>query len=162
MARVSGDGSAADARASRKRPSAPRVGRRIATLIFWCAAIYVCGAGVVSITSQVFWPEETAWETSCADGIGELESELLARASENVAGGGLTANDADLRRWLRDWDLRHATLSERCDGPGKDAHVAIGKLRHRVEAMLRRFDREHAPLVREIERGVRRNRAKRL
>jgi hypothetical protein len=121
-------------------------------LVFWCAALYTCVLGFHSITEQVFWPATTQWDAECGEGIASLESELLARASAEVAEGGARSNERTLREWLRDWDARHATLRDRCTGNEERAHYALAKLRQRVEAMLQRSAREQAPLVRDIAR----------
>lgn len=121
-------------------------------MVFWCAALYTCVLGFASITRQVFWPETTAWEAECGEGIASLEAELLARASVEVAAGGVRSSERTLGTWLRDWDARHATLRERCTGNQERAHYSLAKLRQRVEAMLQRSAREQAPLVRDIAR----------
>ena len=141
-----------DVQKDRNDRSAPRLGRRLASLVFWCAALYTCVLGFASITRQVFWPATTEWEAECGEGIATLESELLARASAEVATGGVASNERTLRAWLRDWDVRHATLRDRCTGDEKRAHYSLAKLRQRVEAMLQRSAREQAPLVRDIAR----------
>ena len=132
--------------------SAPRLGRRLGILVFWCAALYTCVLGFASITRQVFWPATTEWDAECGEGIAALESELLARASTEVAAGGVASDERRLRTWLRDWDARHATLRDRCTGTEERAHYSLAKLRQRVEAMLQRTTREQAPLVRDIAR----------
>lgn len=123
--------------------------------LFWVAAIYVGVVGFYSITSQVFWPERaSAWQASCGEGLGQLEAELRARAGEHIASGGSEADLRAMRRWLQDWDTRHNALSDRCEDAAEDAHAALGTLRHRLDVLLVRYDRDHASLVRRIDRGL--------
>jgi hypothetical protein len=135
---------------------APRTGRRIATAIFWVFAVYIVAVGFWSITPQVFRPEVTDVPAarSCAEGIESLRAELVARASERLAWVGAT-DASSVRRWLDDWDRRHAALAARCRGPGAAPHAALARMRHRTESSLHRFDRELEPLDREIDRGLR-------
>lgn len=152
---ASGGGPGARDRDPKASRSAPRMGRRLATLVFWIAALYVGTVGFYSITRQVFWPEKSSdWEAGCAEGIRTLESELLSRASQVVAGGGAADSQAARRRWLEDWDARHQALDDRCEGAGAEAHADLARLRYRVATLIERFERDEAPLVREIDRNL--------
>lgn len=133
---------------------APRIGRRAAGVVFWCAALYIAGAGFYSIPLQVFQPQAAAAPPAddCASGVRALQSELLARASEHVAGGGVSTEGLD--EWLRGWDLRHAALAPLCSGEGEAAHQAVGRMRHRVDDALGRITREISPLSRQVDRGL--------
>ena len=134
---------------------APRIGRRLATLLFWCCALYMAAAGFYSIPLQVFQPQANASPPAddCESGVRELRSELLGHASEHVASAGAT-DAASLDGWLHGWDLRHAALAPICTGGGERAHVALGRMRHRVEDSLVRVTRELAPLSRDVDRGL--------
>lgn len=152
---VSDGGPGGDRRGRGKPMSGARIGRRIALGIFWLGALYMGTVGFYSITSQVFWPERAdAWDVGCAEGLEQLEAELRARISEHMASAGSEADVVALRRWLRDWDARHTALGDRCEEDGEDAHAALATLRHRLDVLMVRYDRDHASLVRRIDRGL--------
>ena len=152
---VSDGGPGGDRRGRGKPGSGARLGRRIALAVFWVAAVYMGIVGFYSITTQVFWPERAnAWDARCEPGLRELEAELRARSAEHLAGQGSQADVRAMRRWLTDWDARHTTLEDRCEGPGADAHAALATLRHRLDALLVRYDRDNASLMRRIDQGL--------
>ncbi len=124
--------------------------------MFWVVALYVGAAGFYSITKQVFWPERaSAFDAGCVEGVRQLEGELLEWASAAVAAGGTTYDRRAAARWLRDWDARHTTLADRCEGRAARAHTKLAILRARTEAFVERFEREQASLVRDIDRDTR-------
>jgi hypothetical protein len=125
-------------------------------VIFWVAALYVAGVGFYSIPMQVFAPEASAEAPAadCQSGVAALRAELLARASQHVAGAGIDEDDT-LRGFFEDWDRRHAALAPLCDGPGERAHTNASRMRHRVEDALRRFTREQAPINHAIDEELR-------
>ncbi len=153
---MSSDSPSTDKNQSRDRGKAARVGRAIATGLFWISALYLAAVGFWSIPRQVFGPQAAAQAPAddCASGISLLRSEMHARAAEYVAEGGVV-NLAEVRRWLESWDRRHAALAPLCDGAGSEAHRLLGVMRHRTEDALRRHAREQAPLERALARELR-------
>lgn len=137
---------------------AARIGRRVGALVFWVGAVYLAIVGFYSIIPQVFFPKSSYEQpagATCEDGVTALRGELLARAGQRVSGGGVAEDETSLRRWLDDWDDRYAAVGDGCEGSAGEAWAALGRLRHRTEITLRRFDEEQAPLVREIDRRLR-------
>jgi hypothetical protein len=141
----------------KKRASAPaaRIGRGVASALFWISALYLAAVGFWSIPRQVFGPQASPAPpaTSCERGLDDLRSEMRARAAEHVAEGGAVDLD-EVRRWLESWDRRHAALAPVCDGAGSEAHRVLGVMRHRTEDALRRNAREQAPLERALARAL--------
>lgn len=135
------------------------LGRRIATGIFWVLTLYMAAVGFYSIIPQVFAPQAAAWADEavpdgCGEGLGDLKSELLARASARVAAGGIDDDGRSLERWLRSWDERYLALGSRCEGEAESAHEALGQLRDRTGTALQRFDDEQAALAHRIDRAI--------
>ena len=136
--------------------AAPRIGRRIATGLFWVGALYLAGVGFYSIPMQVWNPDtaSAAPSAQCGEGLSALRAELLSHTGEYIAAGG--GNDpGELDAWFLDWDRRHAAMSAPCAGSGEDLHAQLDRMRQGLEMSLRRFDREQAPVNREIDRGLR-------
>ncbi|MFW6050851.1 MAG: hypothetical protein ACODAU_06735 [Myxococcota bacterium] len=120
---------------------------------------YAVIAGFVSVVPQVFWPGAAAWAHAwapdrCDEGLRALRSDLLDYASQVVTGRSTTA-EPGIDRWLGRWDQRHIAMADRCEsGPEADAHAALGRLRHRMETFLRRYDHEQGRLTRELDRHL--------
>jgi hypothetical protein len=121
-------------------------------MVFWIVALYVAGVGFYSIPGQVFAPEASAAPPAadCGTGVSMLRAELLARASQHVAGAGIDEEDT-LRVFFEEWDREHAALAPLCEGVGDRAHAKLSQMRHRVEDALRRFTREQSPLTHTID-----------
>ncbi len=139
-----------------RRAGAPLIGRRIATGLFWVCALYLAGVGFYSIPMQIWNPDTAAAAPSaqCGEGLSELRAELLSRAGERITAGG--GNDpSELDAWFHDWDRRHAAMATPCASSGEELHAQLDRMRQGIEMSLRRFDREQAPVNREIDRGLR-------
>ena len=148
------------------RNAAGRIGRRVATLIYGLAVLYMTAVGFYSIPRAVFWPDANLAATQalapaadgataagiCGDGLRALRAELLAEAARRD-GEPATAETSD-RRWLAGWDARYFVLEEPCSADGRRPYAVLGTLRHRIEDALRRHDREQAPLLRSLAAGL--------
>ena len=115
---------------------------------------YLIIMGLVSVVPQVFYPEtaEIPDELTCPEGVDELRTELLDHAGERVAAGG-DANPTELRTWLREWDARFHALETRCEGSELDRWTLVGRLRHRIQGMLERYDGAEGELARATQRA---------
>lgn len=137
-----------------------RWGRRVASIIVWIAMIYAAVAGMVSVVPQVFWPQPPAWAVkaapaSCAEGLRELEGELMSRAAERVATGS-PSGARPLRLWLSGWDDRFLALKPHCTTEAEThAYQDLNRLRHHMETSLLRFDREEGHLIRSLDDQLR-------
>jgi hypothetical protein len=138
----------------RSNAGAPRVGRQIANVVVWCGILYMAAVGFATVIPQVFAPEAVAMPgVSCTEGVIQLRSELLGRGGEQLSGAPLDDTGA-LRRWLDDWDRRHAGLERVCTGHGARALARLDVLRQQMETTMRRFERDQAPLLHEIDREL--------
>jgi hypothetical protein len=135
-------------------------GRRVALILVWTVMIYAATAGFASILPQVFRPEPSAWAVeavppSCAQGLRDLQDELLARASRHVSAAG-AEGPPNPDPWLAAWDDRHLALDPHCQTDSeRRAHKDMGRLRHHIGTLLRKFDREHGRMARSLDRQIR-------
>lgn len=130
------------------------MGRRIATGLYWAVAIYVIGAGFVSVIPQIFWPadaygtERTEPSFGCPDALRALHTDLLRGAADHAR---------DLGRdpaapFLADWDQRYRALEPSCGDTS--SYALLARLRYGVEEHLLRFDADLAPLAAETLRAI--------
>ena len=80
-------------------------------------------------------------------------AELLQTAGHRVERAGAPSLP-DLHDWLRDWDRRHVALEGRCSSElERERWSLLGRLRHRLQGTLERFEREEGVLARAMNRA---------
>lgn len=124
--------------------------------MFWLLAAWLTTVGLSSIIPQIFWPGGAAQGArgACTPALRELRRELLARASEDIARA--SAADPAQREarlaWFESWDQRlFRTLPGCREQEERAAIAALGRLRHGLQALLERFQREQAPRIELLE-----------
>lgn len=141
------------------RPRPKRtLGRKIALAVYWALAVFLVAVGYLSVVPQVFWPKypasaARAMPEDCHQGVRLLRDELSARSADFARRGGIDGEDA-IDRWLRSWDDRHHAMSPRCRGAEREAWREAARLRHRIDATLRRNHRDHAALTAALAREL--------
>jgi hypothetical protein len=133
-------------------------GRLVATGIVWLMIAYAVGIGLISVIPQVFWPTPSAaaepvLSGSCDEALLTLERTLLERVSARFQPGREPPTEPDAV-WLERWDGHYTALRSRCAHDDDHPYELLGRLRHRIGILLRRFEREQAPLIRRIERSL--------
>ena len=131
-----------------QRSSGRSLGRKIAIGIVVSSIGYLIGVGLVSVIPQVFYPEnaDVPSEVSCAEGVRDLRADLLTHAAERVGAG--EADPVALRSWFTAWDARYYAIESRCDGTDLERWTLVGRLRHRLQGTLERFDSAEGELAR--------------
>lgn len=136
--------------------SAPtnRLGRRLATALYWALTVYVVGAGALSIVPQVFWPGEALGTpparpaVGCGRALDDLRADLLDGAADRVR----SPTTDPLRPWLEAWDRRYRALRGAC---GRlRSYELLARLRYGVEEHLLRFQAEAASLAIDTRRAI--------
>jgi hypothetical protein len=137
-----------------KRPTgAALIGRRVASAFYWVVAVYIIGAGFISVIPQVFWPAEALGvapeeRPDCAVSLAELRTDVLREAGSRARDPGA---DPD-RPFLEGWDERYRALEAPCgDLP---AYALLARLRYGVEEHIQRFETEQAPLAADTLRAI--------
>ena len=130
-----------------------RIGRRVATALYWVLTIYVIGAGVFSAVPQIFWPAEAygvaaAEAPDCPAEIASLRSDLLDGAASRTREPG----EEPVRPFLEPWDERYRALEASCGAA--PAYALLARLRYRVEEHLLRYEAEVAPLDEDTRRAL--------
>ena len=74
-----------------------------------------------------------------------LYAELMAHAAAQTQNPTEDASEDAL--FFRDWDRRHTALTGQCD---ESLHANLGRLRHRIQTSLRRYEREEGRLARSL------------
>lgn len=130
-----------------------RIGRRVATALYWVLTFYVVGAGLFSVVPQVFWPAEAygvaaAEAPICPDEIASLRTDLLDLAAARTRAPG----EEPVRPFLEPWDERYRALEASC---GADpSYALLARLRYRVEEHLLRYEADVAPLDEDTRRAL--------
>lgn len=140
-----------DDAADRGHRRAGKIGRRIATAIYWIGMVYISIVAFSSVIPQVFWPTVSAdalpESTSCQSTVQTLQDELLEYAAHQVRTGA-NAGGLPPQAFFASFDDRMRTLSDRCD----DSQVGtLERLRHRIERTLTRYELDEAELIRALD-----------
>src|SRR5687767_9319640 len=131
--------------------------------LYLALVVFVVVAGFRSVVPQVFWPSypaaaARAMPEDCREGLRLLRDEMLRRAAEHAEGGYLQGDEA-IDAWMNDWDDRHHAMSPRCRDGERDAWRDLARLRHRIDASLRRDHRDHAELAASLRDALGESRA---
>lgn len=135
-------------------------------LVFWLLAAWLITVGLSSIIPQIFWPagdlarddssragETTRVDGSCRQALRALRHELLTRVTTRLsASSAPDEGDRDaLLDWFEQWDKRLAQAEPGCTDPERDAVVELGRIRHAMQSLVERFEREEAPRLLRLE-----------
>ena len=116
-------------------------------LVFWLLSAWLVTVGLSSIIPQIFWPagdvQPTA--TSCGPALSELRTQLLTRISQNIASPSSGADHEELVTWFSDWDRKLFEAKPSCRDTERPAWRELTRLRHGMQGLIERFEREEAP-----------------
>jgi hypothetical protein len=119
---------------------------------FWLLAAWLIAAGLSSIIPQIFWPSgEAAVEGSCESSLRALQRELLEYASASIAQAPSAHDQAKRESWLVDWDHRLALSRPSCTPREQKAWAELMRLRHGLEGLIERFERDEVPRLHKFE-----------
>ena len=126
-------------------------------LVFWLLSAWLITVGLSSIIPQIFWPGGDVRNdaASCSSALRALRRELLAHASQQIAQAPSAAEQASSRdallTWFDHWDARLFQARPACREQERAAWTELGRLRHGMQAMIERFEREEAPRIQRLE-----------
>jgi hypothetical protein len=126
-------------------------------LVFWLLTAWLITVGLSSIIPQIFWPAGDVRNDaqSCGTALRTLRRELLARASQHIAHAPSAAEQTSSRdallSWFDQWDERLFQARPACREQERAAWTELGRLRHGMQALIERFEREEAPRIERLE-----------
>jgi len=122
-------------------------------LVFWLLSAWLTTVGLSSIIPQIFWPNGDAHSdaASCRPALRELRDELLARTSRSIASASSDTERPVLLAWFDRWDKRVYEARSACTGDENDAWVELVRLRHGMQGLVERFEREQSPRIERLE-----------
>jgi hypothetical protein len=139
------------------RKSQHSAGWYAGALVFWLLSAWLITVGLSSIIPQIFWPGGDVRNdaASCGSALRALRRELLAHASQQIAHAPSAAerdqqHDA-LLSWFDQWDARLFQARPSCSEQERAAWTELGRLRHGMQALIERFEREEAPRIERLE-----------
>ncbi|MDB4976086.1 MAG: hypothetical protein JWN48_4427 [Myxococcaceae bacterium] len=123
------------------------VGWYAGALVFWLLSTWLATVGLSSIIPQIFWPagDVHSSATSCGPALRELRTELLTRMSHSIASPSTETRHEDLLAWFEDWDKRLFVAKPACRDDERPAWRELTRLRHGMQGLIERFEREEAP-----------------
>ena len=131
-------------------------------LVFWLLSAWLITVGLSSIIPKIFWPDSGlpaashGQGTDCKPALRELRRELLARTSQSISeapppSSGEQDREA-LLAWFERWDQKLFQARPACrDESDRAAWTELGRLRHGMQALIERFEREEAPRIQRLE-----------
>lgn len=144
---------------SRERRRTVGLGRRLVLAVWGCGIIYITIVAFASIVPQALFPErsqaadrgtnangsQTISAADCETRLRTLYADLMAHAAEQTQ----TPNEdaSQDARFFRPWDREYNALTGQCD---ESLHANLGRLRHRIQTSLRRYEREEGRLARSL------------
>lgn len=130
------------------------VGFRVGQFIYFCLALFLCGAGLRSVLIQVFYPvvrpHAAVAPAECEHEIRAMQTALSSFEADRINGEGAASANTSERVFFVEWDQRFRATSETCEARHPQAYSALGRLRYSVEASLSRHRSREASLVNEI------------
>jgi hypothetical protein len=127
-------------------------------LVFWLLSAWLATVGLSSIIPQIFWPsgdvqlstDGTAAST-CRPALRELRSSLLARTSQSIASPSSDTRDEELLAWFTNWDRQLFQAKPTCQDDERAAWTELTRLRHGMQGLIERFEREEAPHIQRLD-----------
>ena len=146
----------ADEPESNERRRTVGLGRRLVLAVWGCGIVYITVVAFASIVPQALFPERSRAADPAAAGappsraeceaqLRTLYADLMAHAADQTRN---PSEDASLdARFFRQWDREHTALTGQCD---ESLHANLGRVRHRIQTSLRRYEREEGLLARTL------------
>lgn len=122
-------------------------------LVFWLLAAWLAVVGLGSLVPQIFGPAFGAAKAgeSCTEDLNDLTTELLDYAGDWLKAHRRQGARDTLERFFSDFDRRLMQTKASCTERERAAFTELARLRHGVEALLQRFEREELPHVRKLD-----------
>lgn len=144
---------------SRERRRTVGLGRRLVLAVWGCGIVYITIVAFTSIVPQALFPERgraaqqpdaaAGSATDCDHRLRALYADLMAHAADQTQNPSADASrDAT---FFGAWDREYNALTGQCD---ESLHANLGRLRHRIQTSLRRFEREEGRLARSLARRL--------
>ena len=147
---------------SRERRRMVGLGRRLVLAVWGCGIIYISIVAFASIVPQALFPERgqaasqgssphvghagpAAASEDCETSLRTLYAELMAHAADQTQYP--NEDVAQNAAFFRQWDRQYNALTGQCD---ESLHANLGRLRHRIQTSLRRYEREEGRLARSL------------
>ena len=150
----------ADEPESNERRRTVGLGRRLVLAVWGCGIVYITVVAFASIVPQALFPERSRAADPAAAGappsraeceaqLRTLYADLMAHAADQTQNPSADASrDA---AFFGAWDREYNALTGQCD---ESLHANLGRLRHRIQTSLRRFEREEGRLARSLARRL--------
>lgn len=140
---------------SNERRRTVGLGRRLVLAVWGVGIVYITLVAFASIVPQALFPERSLADGQrageplspavCESELRTLYADLMAHAAEQTRFPSEGAStDAP---FFRQWDRQYTALTGQCD---ESLHANLGRLRHRIQTSLRRYEREEGRLARSL------------
>lgn len=135
---------------SRERRRNVGLGRKLVLAVWAVGIVYITTVAFVSVIPQALFPERgladaDATPQDCEQSLRALYSSLMAHAAAQTQYP--TEDVSEDALFFREWDRQHTALTGQCD---ESLHANLGRLRHRIQTSLRRYEREEGRLARSL------------
>lgn len=135
---------------SRERRRNVGLGRKLVLTVWAVGIVYITLVAFMSVIPQALFPErglaaDTVSPRGCDESLRTLYAQLMAHAAAQTQNPAEDASED--ATFFRDWDRRHTALTGQCD---ESLHANLGRLRHRIQTSLRRYEREEGRLARSL------------
>ncbi|MDB4987542.1 MAG: hypothetical protein JWN04_2720 [Myxococcaceae bacterium] len=123
-------------------------------LVFWLLSAWLATVGLSSIIPQIFWPAGDVRNeaTSCSPALRELRSQLLTRMSQSIASPSAETRHEELLAWFEHWDQQLFEAKPACRDDERAAWTELTRLRHGMQGLIERFEREETPHIERLDR----------
>ena len=141
---------------SNERRRTVSLGRRLVLAVWGCGIIYITIVAFSSIVPQALYPERNGGggpaasptplpAAQCETQLRALYADLMAHAADQTQNP--TEDASSDARFFGQWDREYNALTGQCD---ESLHANLGRLRHRIQTSLRRYEREEGRLARSL------------
>jgi hypothetical protein len=121
--------------------------------VWACGIIYITIVTFASVVPQALFPERhhapsgaaPVSAAQCDTKLRTLYADLMAHAADQTQNP--TEDASHDARFFGQWDREYNALTGQCDEP---LHANLGRLRHRIQTSLRRYEREEGRLARSL------------
>jgi hypothetical protein len=123
-------------------------------LVFWLLSTWLATVGLSSIIPQIFWPSGDVHSnaTSCRPALRELRKQLLTQMSESIATPSSETSHELLLAWFDRWDVQLFQAKPACREDERAAWTELTRLRHGMQGLVERFEREESPHLQRLDR----------
>ncbi|MBK6579617.1 MAG: hypothetical protein IPG17_26215 [Sandaracinaceae bacterium] len=135
---------------SRERRRNVGLGRKLVLAVWGVGIVYITLVAFASVIPQALFPERGladggASAAHCEETMRTMYASLMAHAAAQTQYP--TADVSEDAHFFREWDRQHTALTGQCD---ESLHANLGRLRHRIQTSLRRYEREEGRLARSL------------